>query len=298
MFIEASVNNIQLRSHILLSTTPSTATHPKTHTQTQSVLSVADFHTRCRLTCLLGVVDQPAHAKRLCVFTMHFYFTVIPRLCSTFNHSFPLLYTLSLQFFLFILFPVLVSLSHSLLFSQYVCALGVEFSLSARHSLIIQRSAGIHQLLRGSPRFQRSTGCYLSIHPSIYPSTITLSLLLHLHGEFAQTVKREVCQPSKQCHIKECSCKSADLKPWRLIGRSPNEGDRMRTRWGWFFIQQHNKQHMLLQHCRKGRGHRQTEELNMSRVEVTPTYLLCLLCLALNRQMCMSQRNLNIYGHK
>lgn len=132
---------------------PPAQRHTLKHTQTQNVLSLADFHTRCRLTCLLGVVDQPAHAKRLCVFTMHFYFTVTPRLCSTFNHSFPLRYTLSLQFFLDLVSCACFSQPLPS-FSQYVCALGVEFSLSARHSLIIQRSAGIHQLFRGSPRFQ------------------------------------------------------------------------------------------------------------------------------------------------
>lgn len=60
-------------------------------------------------------------------------------------------------------------------FSQYVCALGVGFSLAARHSLIIQRSAGIHQLLRGSPRLQWSRGCYLSIHSPFHYHSLCFS---------------------------------------------------------------------------------------------------------------------------
>ncbi len=180
--------------------------------------------------------------------------------------SFPLRYTFTAIPSLYLV-PALVSLSHSLLFSV-VCTLGVGISLTARHSLIIQRSAGIHRLLRGSPRLQWSTGCYLSIHPSLHFHSLCFFTCMNSQKPWGE--------PSKQCHIKERSCKSVGLKPRRLIGRSSNEGDRMRTRWGWFFIQRHNKQHTLLQHCRKGRGHRLTEELNMSRVEDTPTHILYL----------------------
>lgn len=173
---------------------------------------------------MLGVVDQSAHAKRLYAFTMRFYFTFIPRLCSTFNHSFPLRYTLSLQFLLFILFPVLVSQPLPS-FCQYVCALGVEFSLSARQSLIIQRSAGIHQLLRGSPRLHWSTGCYLSIHPSFHYDSLCISTCMeNLHRLWGEKYASHLSNV-----ISKSAC--ANLRIWSrggwLVAPSMKE-----TEWG------------------------------------------------------------------
>lgn len=60
------------------------------------------------------------------------------------------------------------------------------------------------------------------------------------------------------------SSRPVDVEQKKLISLSPTEGDRMRTRRAWFFIQQHNKQHMLLQALQEGAEH-QLNQLNMSK---------------------------------
>lgn len=139
---------------------------------------------------------------------MHLYFTFFPRPCSAFNRS---IYLIPIAIHTFIAIPSLYLVSCTCFsqplppFSQYVCALGVGNSLSARHSLIIQRSAGIHRLLRGSPRLQWSTGCYLSIHPSLHFHSLCFFTCINSHKPWGEKYAS---------HLSNVISKSAHANLW------------------------------------------------------------------------------------
>lgn len=139
---------------------------------------------------------------------MHLYFTFFPHPCSAFNRS---IYLIPIAIHTFIAIPSLYLVSCTCFsqplppFSQYVCALGVGNSLSARHSLIIQRSAGIHRLLRGSPRLQWSTGCYLSIHPSLHFHSLCFFTCINSHKPWGEKYAS---------HLSNVISKSAHANLW------------------------------------------------------------------------------------
>ncbi len=134
---------------------------------------------------------------------MHLYFTFFPRPCSAFNRS-SYLIPIAIHFHCdsFSLSRFLRwFLSATPSFFQYVCTLGVGISLTARHSLIIQRvleSTGSSEGVQGSSEAQGVI--YLSIHPSTFTLCASSPAWIHRNRE--------------ESHLSNVISKSAHANLW------------------------------------------------------------------------------------